>query len=245
MRKILAMAAALLAASFPALAAGPFGPPEPEAENGRKALSAGVFLYRTTWQPRTGPFRSIDVSQTQPFLQYTSTAWSFSDRGAVFLRAGGADFSDGEDFTAGYKPYVAFGMKDVWFERHKNPLKVGTIFQATVYAGGYDDDEILLPAGTVARAHVRNRWDAAFAISAQYALGSRLVVFGGPHVLYGRADITRSAEGFTDTATFEEQKRAGLGGGFRLRLGEKWTLEGEGQARGGISYGLSIARSLY
>src|SRR5512145_2992934 len=109
----LAAAATLLAGASAALAAGLLGPPEPEARQAQLAVAAGYESVATKWKPGSGDPGDVSVSRSQAYVQLLDTAIAFSEEGAGFVRVGGADFDDGADFQAGYKPFASVGIKDV------------------------------------------------------------------------------------------------------------------------------------
>ncbi len=237
----LAAAATLLAGAGEAIAAGLLGPPEPEARQDHFALSAGYERDAGKWKPGDAGFADVSVSRNQAYVQILDTGIAFTDRGAAFLRAGAADFDDGADFQGGYQPFVAAGMKDVWYGKRRGGLKVGTIFLASYYPG-YEAEKTIL-GGTTAKAKVENEWDVALGIALQASIRGKVSLYGGPLFVYGRAKVTREAGALSDSTTYEEKDIAGGFGGIALRLSRKLVLFAEAQYRSDVSAGASIAWS--
>ncbi len=237
----LAAAATFLAGAGAALASGLLGPPEPEARSDHYAVSAGYESNATKWKPGDAGFKDVSVTRSQAYVQLLDTAISFSERGAAFIRAGAADFDDGAAFQAGYGPFVAVGMKDVWYGRRGSRLKVGTIFLASYYTG-YEAEKTLSTGSTV-KAKVKNDWDVALGMALQAPLGEKFSVYGGPQFVYGKARVTREEGTTSDGTTYEEKSPAGVFGGITLKLSRNLVVFAEAQYRSDLTAGASIAWS--
>ncbi len=237
----LAAALALIVAAGPASASGPFGPPDPEAGIDETSLGVGYFVYAAEWEPSEGNFTDAKFRQNQAYVQILSTAMSFTERGAWFLRLGAADFDDGAGFEVSYKPFVTIGFKDVWYGGRRSSFQVGTIFTGSYYFPYKKTAD--LSSGISVEAEVKSRWDAALGIAAQWNFGRRLSVYGGPRLSYGKATVSREGGGVKDETTFKEKDIAGLFAGVRLNLSRRWMLCAEGQFRGEASGGASVSYS--
>ncbi|HWS15014.1 MAG TPA: hypothetical protein VN450_02370, partial [Candidatus Methylomirabilis sp.] len=116
MRAFLAFAvsAFLITACGGAQAMGPYGSPEPEANEDEISAGVGYFGYATEWKPSGGNYATVQTRQQQGYLQILDRGFSLTERGGSFLRIGGADFNDGAGFSSGYKLFGTVGMKDTW-----------------------------------------------------------------------------------------------------------------------------------
>lgn len=237
----LAAAATLFAGASSAFASGLLGPPEPEARDDGLSLAAAYESDATEWKPGGGGFGEVSLSRNQVYLQLLDPGISFTERGAGFIRVGGADFDDGADFQAGYKPFGSVGMKDVWYGRRRSTFRVGTILLASYYPG-YEAEKTLLSGSTV-KAKIKNQWDLALGIAFQTSLGTKISLYGGPLLVYGRAKVTREGGGFDDATTYKEKNSAGIFGGAVLRLSRKLSVVVEGQYRSDVSAGAAVAWS--
>jgi len=237
----LAAAATFLAGAGAALASGLLGPPEPEAREEHLSIGAAYEQDATKWKPGDAGFGDVTVSRNQAYLQLLDTAIAFTDRGAGFLRLGAADFDDGAEFQAGYRPFGAVGMKDVWYGKRRGRFKVGTIFLASYYPG-YEADKTL-SSGTTVKAKIENEWDVALGIALQATFREKVSLYAGPLFVYGRAKVTREGAGFGDATTYEEKSPAGGFGGIALKLSRTLVIFAEAQYRSDLSAGASIAWS--
>ncbi len=237
----LAAAASLLAGAGAALAGGLLGPPEPEARGDFLALSAGYESNATKWKAGDAGFADISATRSQPYVQLLDTGISFSARGAAFLRAGAADFDDGAAFQDDYRPFVAVGIKDLWYGERGSRLKVGTVFLASYYPG-YEAEKTLT-TGSIVKAKIKNAWDVGLGIAAQAPLGETFTVYGGPLFVYGRAEVTREQGLARDETTYEEKNPAGVFGGITVRLSRNLVVFAEAQYRSDVTAGASIAWS--
>jgi len=237
----IAVAAALLAGDGEAIASGLLGPPEPEAREDHLSIGAGYERDAMKWKPGDGGFGDVSVSRNQAYLQLLDTGISFAELGAAFLRVGAADFDDGADFQAGYRPFGAVGMKDVWYGNRRGRFKVGTIFLASYYPG-YEAEKTLA-SGTTVKAKIKNEWDVALGIALQASFGGKVSLYAGPLFVYGRAKVTREGAGLGDATTYEEKSPAGGFGGIALNLSRTLVILAEAQYRNDVSAGASIAWS--
>lgn len=237
----LVAAATLLAGAGGALASGLLGPPDPEARRDQLSVAAGYESDATKWKPGGGSFGDVSVSRNQAYLQLLDTGISFTERGAAFIRVGAADFDDGASFQAGYKPFGSLGMKNIWYGERRSSIKVGTILLASYYPG-YEAEKTLSSGATV-KAKIKNEWDVGLGIALQASLGKKISLYGGPLLVYGRAQVTREGGGVSDETTYEEKSLAGAFAGIGVNLSRSLIVFAEAQYRSDVSAGASIAWS--
>ncbi len=237
----LAAAAVLIAGTGEAIAFGLLGPPEPEARRDHVSLGAGYEKDAMKWKPGDAGFGDASVKRNQAYVQLLGTGISFTERGAAFLRAGAADFDDGAGFQAGYKPFGALGMKEVWYGRRRSTFKVGTVLVASYYPG-YEAEKTF-SSGTTVKAKIKNEWDVALGIALQATVREKVSLYAGPLFVYGRAKVTREQGGVSDATNYEEKSPAGGFGGIALSLSRKLAVFAEAQYRDDVSAGASIAWS--
>lgn len=236
-----AAAATLLAGAGEAIASGLLGPPEPEARKDHLAVSAGYESDATKWKPGDAGFGDVAATRSLAYFQLLDTGISFTERGAAFIRAGAADFDDGARFQADYGPFVAVGMKDVWYGERRGAFKIGTIFLASYYPGY--EAETTLSTGTPVKAKIKNEWDVGLGIAVQASFRETVSLYGGPLFVYGSAKVTREAGGFSDATTYEEKSLVGGFAGIGVNLSRRLVVFAEAQYRSDVSAGASVAWS--
>jgi hypothetical protein len=240
-RRAALMAVLLLLLPGGGALAGPYGAPQPEGRDDQDSLGVGYFYNATEWKPGGGNFGNVSIRQNQAYLQASFPGSSFSESGTAFFRLGGADFDDGQGFKDGYKPFGTVGVKDVWFDEHDLPFRLGTILQVS-YCPGYKADQTFLPGSPVS-AKIKSIWDVSLGVAAQKSVFEKIRLYAGPQVFYGRAKVERIVPGAVESATFQEKRLFGGFGGAMISLRRGLMLTVEGQYRSGVSGGISASYS--
>jgi len=220
--------------------AEPFGPSLPPDRAEGILLSAGYFRGSTEWKSETSTFPKLVVRQNQAYVELADPSWSITEDGGGFLRIGAADFDDGQGYKAGYKLFGSAGIRDTWYGERRSRFSVGTVLQGSYYMGS--ESESTFPSGIVSKAKVTRVWEGSLGVSAQWRIGDRVLVYGGPSATYGMLRWQRSVtNGTLEKAEYTNKDILGVFGGARLSLSRRWTLGAEAQGQGGFSGGVSVA----
>lgn len=232
----------VLGVSKEADCAGPFGSPEPAADDRRTSASvgAGYFFQRTTWKPDDNlSFGEIDIDRTAIFVQAGTLLTEDSE---VFIRVAASDLKQTGTggFEGDYRPSGTVGYRGLWFGDRKSVWGIGPILQGS-YAAKYTDKRET--AGIVTEAEIKDPWDAALAIGIRYRIGERLMAFGGPFGYYGsaQASIVSPALGLNLSTTFKEKNNFGGYAGIHFVPFRSVIVEAEGQYSGQFAFGVNAA----
>jgi hypothetical protein len=199
MKRVLILTVALvLSCSTSTLAAGLFGPAQPQGKAGTVSLGPGFLVYTGEW------FDNTKSEQTQAYAQL---GVSLTDNFEIYLQGGAADLQL-ETFDEGYVPFGTLGIKILFSD--KKPVNVGFFIQ-----GSYFDDYEGLWSNGESLTFTKN-WEANGGIVLQTVLEGA-TLYGGPIFFAREGDVENNS--LKTTSGYEEQ---GNIGGF---LGIRWPLK--------------------
>jgi hypothetical protein len=242
--------------------AGQFGPPEPNAREGKVSLGLGYFYSSAKLKPKNAvDFKERKANQNQAYLQLS---YGITKNWETYLRAGGADlkvknfFDDPAITNIGpvslkdsMKPFGALGIKGIIYESDNKSFGIGHFVQASFYSN-YKDEWTLRELGWsdsgTAKVKWKKPWDINLGISAQAKL-SEIILYAGPVAYWSKAkaeqDIQNLTAGSSDTSstTYKEKNNVGGFAGLRIPLSKGLNLEVEGQLKSRFSMGGALTYS--
>jgi hypothetical protein len=200
MKRVLVLTVALvLSCSTSTLAAGLFGPAQPQGKTGTISLGPGFLVYTGEWDGDT------KAEQTQA---YTQLGVSLTDNFEIYLQGGAADLQL-EAFDEGYVPFGSLGFKLLFSD--SKPVNIGFFAQGSYFAD-YEGPGF---AGGPELTFTKN-WEANGGLVLQTVLEGA-ILYGGPifYARQGDVEITTT----NTTSSYEEQ---GNFGGF---VGIRWPIK--------------------
>ncbi|HEY3489215.1 MAG TPA: hypothetical protein VGK27_03710 [Candidatus Deferrimicrobiaceae bacterium] len=222
MKQIAAVAILLLAllSGGAAHAIGPLGTLPPKTEElGSLSLSGGYILGETRLLPKKPDYVPIKARQNHYYVQAAqeSFGWEWA------LRLGMADFGDGKQFEAGYRPFGGIGLKGNLAGDRFSERGLLASFRADVYTG-YRTKGVTVAPGLVADVHIRDLWDVEGGLIGYQRTG-RLTVYGGPFLRYVEAKMYRATSvpigtQMTEDSYYKLKNNLGLAGGVSWALGD-------------------------
>jgi hypothetical protein len=211
--------------------AGQFGAMQTMGEEGDFSFGPGVFSS-------SADMEGIDstIGQTMLFLQ---AGYVMTDNVDVYARVGTADMTagdlfDDEDFSDGYAPFTALGVKALVIDNES--FSLGAFAEGSYFLGSWED------SGEV------NGVSVAMEIGQSYELNTGLIfqtevegaeVYLGPlfFIHEGNVDISGSV---SDSGTYEEDTNIGGFFGICWPMKNGINIELEGQVRSAFSAGATI-----
>jgi hypothetical protein len=243
MKRIAAVAAILLSLlpARAALALGPSGTlPTGLEDTASVSVGAGFQVRELRLSPRKTAFSEFTATQNHYYamLSAESYGWEWT------ARLGGADFSDGQQFEAGLKPFLGIGVRGNVYGDRMGDYGVTASLRADAYSR-YTTSDVPVGPNLQAMVRVKDMWDAEASLTAHRHLG-RLTVHAGPVLEYVEAKIYRTTtSGFaidtTDKSYYKKKSNLGLSGGLLWQQdGKRFGVEG-GASTGSYVIGAEAA----
>ncbi len=243
MKRIAAVAAVLLAllSNGAAYALGPSGTLSSEPEDtGTVSVSAGLLHREVRLAPRKTGYSPITASQNHFYVQASdeSYGWEWA------ARLGVADFNDGQQFDAGYRPFAGIGLKGHLYGDRATDFGIVASLRADIYSV-YRVAGVAVAPGLLADVRVKDFWDAEAGLMAHRRF-DRLTVYGGPVFEYVEGKVYRTTAvpvGFdaTGDSYYKKQPNVGVAGGLSWKQNSKRFGVEAGASGGSYTVGFTAA----
>lgn len=243
MKRIAAIAAVLLGllSGGAAHALGPVGtmPSEPEGV-GTAMVSGGILQREIRLVPRKPEYSAIKVRQNHVYVQASEAAYGWEVGGRIGL----ADFSDGEQYSVGYKPFAGILVKGSVYGDRVSDIGLTAALRADVFSPSRVANVTIAP-GQQANVRVKDFWDIESTLSAHRRF-DRLTVYGGPSLRYVEAKVFRTVDvpvgvESNSKSYYRSKTLIGIVGGLSWQQGDYRFGFEAAAASGTLSAGFEVA----
>jgi hypothetical protein len=255
MKRLLIAVAVMILMSGSLAYAGPFGPIEPAAKEGKFAVGLGYFFSADKLEPSDDSYQgAADFWQKTTFSQhqlYLQAGYGLAKGWEIYGRVGAATLKGNEtfdftgysdDFKDGAQAFGTIGLKGIFYSSPS--FSIGPFVQASYFGDYKDSADGAIGATAVSMEYkAKDIWDVTFGVALQKKF-DKLIFFIGPFAYYRqlKADLQITAGGSvtSDSTKFKSEYNVGGFAGVRIPVSDKVSFDIEGQFTNRLSGGASL-----